>query len=93
MENPFGPVKYERTPKGAFVVEGVELAHTLQCCHCGNHFVSIKGSGKTRGFCLNCSGITCGGPGCDVCVPFEKRLELHEKGKILLSDWKKYPMR
>ncbi len=78
--NPFGNTKYERNPSGAFIVDGVEMAHTLQCCHCGGHFVSIKGSGKTRGFCLNCMGVTCGKLECNSCIPFGKKLEIMEKG-------------
>ena len=85
--------KFERSPHGAFIVDGREVAHTLQCRHCGRHFVSVKGSGIKRGFCLRCVGVTCGAPGCDICVPFEKRLEYHEKGKILLEDWQNYPMK
>jgi len=60
---------------GAILVDGVQVASTHQCCHCGGHFVSVKGSGKTRGFCLRCSKVTCGAPECDPCIPFEKKLE------------------
>jgi hypothetical protein len=77
--NPFGNVKYEPKASGAFIVDGQEVASTIQCCHCGMHFVSKKGSGKQRGFCLCCHKITCGAPRCDVCIPFEKQLELMEQ--------------
>lgn len=50
---------------------------TLQCVHCGSHFPVQPGSGKTRGFCLNCNGPVCG-PSCAECVPIEKWLELME---------------
>jgi hypothetical protein len=62
-------------PSGTIFVDGFEVATTLQCCHCGNHFVSIRGSGIQRGFCLKCQAVTCGSPECHICVPFEKWLE------------------
>lgn len=72
-----------RKPKGYFyTVEAdgkMEEHDTYQCCHCGAHFVIVKGSGKTRGFCLKCMQITCGKLECDVCVPFEKKLEIWEQ--------------
>lgn len=49
-------------------------AKTLQCCHCGGHWVSQPGSGKVRGFCMNCNGPVCG-PKCAECVPLEKWLD------------------
>ena len=74
-----GDPQFERKPHGACIVEGREVAHTLQCCHCGKHFISIRGSGKVRGFCLRCKQVTCGDPKCDPCIPFEKKLEIKEK--------------
>ena len=38
--------------QGAIVLNGREIAETRQCCHCGQHYVSVKGSGKRRGFCF-----------------------------------------
>lgn len=52
---------------------------TMQCCHCGGHFQAQPGSGKVRGWCMNCSGFVCG-PGCDKCIPTEVLLESIEKG-------------
>ena len=52
---------------------------TLQCCHCGGHWLPIPGSGKVRGFCQRCNGFVCG-PGCAECVPMEQYLENMEKG-------------
>ena len=54
---------------------------TVRCMHCGRHWVWVKGSGRRRGFCLNCMGITCGDPRCDPCVHWEQRLENAEQGK------------
>jgi hypothetical protein len=34
---------------------------TLQCVHCGKHWMVVKGSGRTRGFCMKCNGVHCGG--------------------------------
>jgi len=50
---------------------------TLQCVHCGGHWEVKPGSGRVRGFCMNCNGHVCG-PRCSECVPFEKRLEIEE---------------
>lgn len=67
---------------GAILVDGVQVATTHQCCHCGGHFTSVKGSGTRRGFCLKCMRVTCGASECDPCVPFEKKLEMIEKGSL-----------
>lgn len=64
---------------GAFIIDGKQTASTLQCPHCGGHFVSIKGSGKRRTYCFKCAAVTCGNLICDPCVPLEKQLELIEK--------------
>lgn len=64
---------------GYIIVDGVEVAKTYQCCHGGEHFEYVKGSGATRGFCMNCMKMTCGRPECHACVPFEKKLEQIEK--------------
>lgn len=53
---------------------------TLQCVHCGHHFMSEPGSGNVRGFCMNCAGPVCG-PGCVACVPVEQLLENLEAGR------------
>lgn len=74
--------QYERKPSGAIILDGIEVAHTVQCCHCGNHFVSIRGSKKIRGFCMLCMRRTCGAGKCDRCIPFEKKVEMVEHGLI-----------
>ena len=72
-----------RRPHGVILEDGQEVADTAQCCHCGAHFVVVRGSGKKRGFCFGkCKGPTCGRPECDPCVPFESRIDLYEKRKI-----------
>ena len=69
---------HELKPSGFIIVDGQEVAHTKQCCHCGMHFVSVKGSGKIRGFCIGCNKTTCGSPACDTHVPNEAKLEYEE---------------
>ena len=72
-------------PQGYFRAEGwygeVTERDTCQCSHCGCHFGIVKGSGKKRGYCLNCAQITCGRPQCDPCVHFMKKIEAAEAGK------------
>lgn len=73
---------YKNTgPKGAIIVDGQEVGETLQCVHCAMHWQTVKGSGRSRGFCMHCFGTTCGAKACDPCIPFEKRLEDYEKYK------------
>lgn len=52
---------------------------TKQCVHCGLHWVVQPGSGKTRGFCMNCNGPVCGEK-CQECIPNERQLEAREAG-------------
>ena len=77
-EAQFKDAQFERNPHGAILIDGQEVAHTLQCVHCGSHFISRKGSGKIRGWCTRCNGPVCG-PSCAVCTPFEKKLEMMEQ--------------
>lgn len=68
-------------PSGAILVDGQQVADTVQCVHCGGHFVMRKGSGITRGWCRNCNGLVCG-PQCGACLPFEQWLDQAEaKGR------------
>lgn len=53
---------------------------TLQCVHCGGHWIPLPGSGRVRGFCQRCMGPVCG-PGCAECIPEEQMLENIEKGR------------
>jgi hypothetical protein len=69
-----------RNPHGGCMLDGVHVADTLMCCHCGKIWIVMKGSGIRRGFCTKCMGVTCGRPECDTCMPQEKRLDLIEKG-------------
>ena len=59
---------------------GKTIEHdTLQCCHCGQHFIVRHGSGTVRGFCTKCNKVTCGSPACLNCVPYEKQIEIIER--------------
>ncbi len=59
---------------------------TLQCKHCGRHWVPQPGSGRKRGFCTVCMGPTCG-PKClagvSACIPQELLVQNIEKGRPL----------
>jgi len=72
---------------GAAILDGQQIADTLQCCHCGRHWNRKPGSGTVRGFCLKCYGVTCGDEACSIeCKPFEKWLdEVEAKNRILLD--------
>lgn len=71
-----------RKPGGAIIIDGMHVADTLRCCHCGKIWIPIVGSGKKRGFCLKCNKVTCGAESCNTCYPFEKKLDDYEKGKL-----------
>lgn len=70
-----------RRPAGTVFIDGEEVAETRQCVHCGRHWLWRKGSGKKRGWCMNCSGVTCGKPACMRCDPLERKLERWEKAQ------------
>lgn len=77
-EESFAAAESVRQPSGHIIVNGQQAGDTRQCVHCGGHFLMLRGSGRRRGFCTLCHGITCGSPGCEACVPAEKRLEQRE---------------
>lgn len=53
---------------------------TLQCVHCGGHWIVVVGSGRKRGWCKHCQGPLCGKRQCmERCYPLEKRLDDMEK--------------
>jgi hypothetical protein len=82
----FADAQFEHKPSGYIFVDGIEVAHTKQCCHCGIHFISRKGSGKIRAHCRLCNKITCGAPACDVHVPFQAKLDFVDGGGGLKSN-------
>lgn len=65
-------------PHGHIIIVGdgpVIEADTLQCVHCGGHFIVRPGSGRQRGFCMRCNGVTCGHESCNACNPFQKLVD------------------
>lgn len=62
-----------RKPAGHIIIvePGVPTIErdTLQCVHCGMHWIVKPGSGRRRGWCLRCNGPHCGGEKCWECVP------------------------
>lgn len=69
-------------PGGVLLSENADIAQTVQCCHCGCHFLYIKGSGKFRSHCIECNRMTCGGYYClnsnmKTHMAWAKRLQLH----------------
>jgi len=74
--------KAERKATSAIIIAGNHVADGLRCVHCGHVWIPVVGSGRKRGYCLKCNGVTCGGNECEACYPFEKRLEDYEKGKL-----------
>lgn len=82
----FSDAKWERKPHGSCILDGREVGTTLQCVHCGAHFLSVKGSGIKRGFCTKCMGPTCGKSQCFRCKPYEKQIEeIERKARCLDS--------
>ena len=71
-----------RHAAGAFIwvnPEGEVNRDTVACVHCHAHWVIEPGSGRERGYCMNCSGPTCGGARCAACIPYEKQIETIER--------------
>jgi hypothetical protein len=75
------PPRAERRAGGVILMDGVSVADTVMCVHCGKHWISLPGSGRIRGWCFKCNGPFCG-PDCTECYPLQKRLDDYEKGKL-----------
>ena len=80
---PAAPRHSARQPKGYVIITDPDAPtreyDTLQCVHCQAHWKVIPGSGRQRGYCLNCDGPTCGKKDCEEkCIPFEKAIEAIE---------------
>lgn len=70
--------QHERKPHGIIFYNGKEVATTLQCPHCMAHFISRKGSGHRRTFCMKCMAVTCGDLACDPCKPFAAEFQQNQ---------------
>lgn len=79
--------QYERKASGYIIMDDgngpIETACTIQCCHGGEHFISVKGSGTLRSFCLKCGGVTCGRPQHVEHYDYRQKLEDYESGKLV----------
>jgi len=73
------PPRAASQPHGVILMDGQEVADTLQCPHCQCHFVKIAGPAP---FCTNCGAYECGKERCRTCIPFLLRLELFERHMI-----------
>ena len=76
----------DRREHGGMMLDGIQVATTLMCPHCGSHFESFPGSGRRRTYCLKCSAVTCGHKLCDPCIPLEARLDSVEGKKTRYDD-------
>lgn len=82
-----------RNPHGTVIIThesgAVEERDSLQCCHCGLHWVVQPGSGRVRGWCMNCVGPHCGSEhctkNCQTVEQFLERLEKHAARQALLA--------
>lgn len=85
--NPYKDARAHRNASGFFVLDrgtgkGWEVvADTLQCPHCNQHFIFTL---NVSGHCFKCGKDICGSEHCMAkdCMPFEKKLELYEAGKL-----------
>lgn len=72
-------------PSGEFTVTDLDTGRikaegsTLKCVHCQRTWAVEPGSGRMRGWCFRCGGPTCGAEGCEVCVPWERKMEIIER--------------
>ena len=82
---PFGDVKHEPHGHGAWIVDGIEVAATLQCPHCGGHFVSMRGSSAERLFCLAHMALTCGALACNTCRSWQLDFDEAERRAVGLQ--------
>ena len=57
---------------------GRQSLKTYQCCHCSKHWIVKPESGRLRGYCTSCKKVTCGAKRCNVCLPFEAKLDYAE---------------
>lgn len=70
MRHAAGAIMYDGGSASGWTV----IQETIQCVHCGAHINIVPGSGRERGFCLNCMGVVCGHKNCYECIPEEQML-------------------
>lgn len=81
-----------RRSAGAWIIDDPEApveqnVDTLMCVHCGAHWSPVTGSGRQRGYCMNCRGVTCGKQLCEMrCLPVEALIErIEAEGRMLAN--------
>lgn len=62
-----------RETAGALII-GDTVYDTVQCQHCGAHWVPERGSGRVRGWCMRCNGPTCGAEPCETTCQTQEQL-------------------
>ena len=63
---------------GAIVVDGIEVASTFQCPHCGGHEYWLRDD--VIDWCPNCSKRVCKKQACiQHCIPWERQMERIEQ--------------
>jgi hypothetical protein len=70
----------QRQPAGVLIITGpdgrAENMDTVQCAHCGAHWVPEPGSGRERGWCFKHAGPLCGAAQCfTTCASQEQLIE------------------
>ena len=78
-----------RRPSGYLIITEPESppqeGETLSCVHCQYTWKVQPGSGRKRGFCFRCNGVTCHKKGCNArCIPLEQAIERMEARDRLL---------
>jgi hypothetical protein len=85
------PTSYEdaawhRKPSGFIYLDDKEVACTMQCAHCGGHFVYRRNT--IHSGCANCRdggrySLLCDNPSCHhLCKFFLQKLDEYEKGTL-----------
>jgi len=74
----------QRSPAGNVTLIGPDgrkdSRDTVQCAHCGGHWVPEPGSGRRRGWCFRHAGPLCGARRCfEVCASQEELCERIER--------------
>ena len=75
----------DRRHKSEFIItypdQPAEGGEMLMCAHCAMHFRVEPGSGRKRGYCFRCAGVTCGVKrSCETrCRPWEAQIEAMER--------------
>ncbi len=73
----YSPDRMRAAPRhahGAILVDGVEVASTYQCPHCGGHDYWMRGDAED--WCVRCARRVCKKQRCiEHCAPWEQQME------------------